>query len=243
MKKVTVIGLGNVGTHLCVALADVADEVISVDSRTLEDLPEDSDLYLIAVSDRAIADVAARLPRLRGVVAHTSGSVPMDVLAPHCDRYGVFYPLQTFSKADCLDYHKIPVFIEASDPASLQTLSETASLFSGTVREADSALRARLHVASVFAANFANHLWAIADTLLQRDGLDISVLRPLIEASVAKLRYMTPAQAQTGPASRGDQAVIASHLEALSDTPYAQIYSLLTDSIIKTKEENEQHSL
>ncbi len=96
MLKVSVIGTGNVGTHLCVALSDKVDELVSVNSRTLEDLPLDSDIYILSVSDRAISDVAARMPAVRGIVAHTSGSIPMDVLTPYTDRAGVFYPLQTF---------------------------------------------------------------------------------------------------------------------------------------------------
>lgn len=230
--KITIIGGGNVATHLCVALSDKADEVISVSSRTLEDLPEDSNLYIIAVSDSAIAEVAGRLPRLDGVVAHTSGSVPMETLADCAERYGVFYPLQTFTKWSDLDYTRIPVFIEGSDTTAVRTLTEAASCFTTHIRTADSEARKRLHLASVFACNYVNHLWTIADRLLAADGLSIEILRPLIEATVEKIRHLPPAQAQTGPASRGDTGIIQSHLAMLADTPCHDIYKLLAESIL-----------
>ena len=203
MLKVSVIGTGNVGTHLCVALSDKVDELVSVNSRTLEDLPLDSDIYILSVSDRAISDVAARMPAVRGIVAHTSGSIPMDVLTPYTDRAGVFYPLQTFTKWSDLDYARIPIFVEGSSESVSEKLMDLGSLFSDRLYIADSALRKKLHIASVLACNYVNHLWTKADELLHDEGLSIDILMPLIDAAVDKLHRMPPAEAQTGPASRG----------------------------------------
>lgn len=233
MKRITVIGEGNVGIHLCIALAGTADEVINVSSRTLDELPLDSDIYLIAVSDHAIEEVASRLPLLDGIVAHTSGSISIDVLK-RFNRYGVFYPLQTFTKGVELDYTRIPVFIEGSDTAVSGELMGTAALFTSHLHYADSNLRQRLHIASVFACNYTNHLWYIADTILNNEGLTLDVLRPLIEATVEKLQYITPLKAQTGPAVRRDIKVLEQHQQALSDTPYEKIYKILAESILNT---------
>ena len=233
--RVSIIGQGNVGTHLCVVLAGVADEVITVNSRTLEDLPLNSDIYLIAVKDEAVASVAERLPELSGIVAHTSGSVGADVLK-RFERYGVFYPLQTFTKGGYLDYSAIPVFVEGSDKAVEQKLLDLASLFTKKLHVADSGLREKLHIAAVFACNFTNHLWKLADDMLADNGLGLDVIFPLIEASVEKLRYMSPNEAQTGPASRGDVDIIRKHEAALKGTPLAGIYATLSDSIMKDKE-------
>lgn len=233
--KISIIGGGNVATHLCVALSDKADEVVMVNSRTLEDLPEDSDIYIISVSDRAIAEVASRLPELPGIVAHTSGSVPMDVLSPYAKRYGVFYPLQTFTKWVDLDYSRIPVFIEGSDKSVATALTSLASLFTTHIHAADSILRKKLHVASVFACNYVNRLWTIADELLAADGLSLEVMRPLIDATVEKIHRLPPAEAQTGPASRGDRPVVEEHLKMLEGTPYQEIYRLLADDIMNRR--------
>ncbi len=232
MKRICIIGTGNVAAHLCVALSDKVDELINVSSRTLEEIPLDSDMYLLAVSDDAIAEVASGLPKLRGILAHTSGSVPMQRLEPYAERYGVFYPLQTFTKGDDLDYAEIPVFIEGNSPEVVKSLEEAAALFTTRIYPADSNRRRRLHIASVFACNYVNHLWDIADSLLAEDGLSLDVLHPLIKATAAKIRHMSPHEAQTGPARRGDLQVIEKHLSMLQDSPEADIYQLLADSIL-----------
>lgn len=237
IKSVTIIGGGNVATHLCIALAGRVDELINISSRELEDLPLDSDIYIIAVSDKAIAEVAAAMPGVLGIVAHTAGSVGMDVLSAHFKRAGVFYPLQTFTKGSDLDYSEIPVFVEGTDPSVEGELSGLASLFTTHIMKADSARREKLHIASVFACNFTNHLWSVADKMLQEDGLGIEVLMPLIGATVEKLKHLTPHEAQTGPAVRKDMNVIDRHLEKLADSRYLDIYRLLSKAIIEDKNE------
>ncbi len=230
--NITVIGTGNVASHLCVALAGTTDELYNISSRTLEDLPLDSDLYIIAVNDDAIPQVAAQMPKVKGVVTHTAGSVDMRVLSPYFDRIGVLYPLQTFTKGTDIDYSEIPVFIEGSDNDSAALLSDVASLFSRHIYPADSERRRLLHIASVFACNYVNGLWCIADALLQQGDLSIDVLIPLIKTTAAKITRMSPTQAQTGPASRGDTGVMLNHLLMLQDTPFQEIYRNLGNYIL-----------
>lgn len=235
--KITVIGQGNVGTHLLIALCGAASELVGVSARELladpTVLPLDSDLYIIAVHDDAIESVAASLPRLEGVVAHTSGSVDINSLAEH-ERRGVFYPLQSFTKGVNLDYSEIPFFLEASDPESLAVLRRGAALISPHIHEADSQRRKRLHVASVFACNYVNYLWEIADNILQTDGMDLTLLHPLLKATVEKAAHVSPHEGQTGPARRGDTNVLHSHLEFLQDSGYEDLYRTLANGILSS---------
>ncbi|MCM1005847.1 MAG: DUF2520 domain-containing protein [Prevotella sp.] len=233
MNKITIIGTGNVATHLCIALAGKVDELINISSREPEEIPTDSDIYIIAVSDRAITEVASKMPGVAGVVAHTAGSVSIDVLKPYFDNIGVFYPLQTFTKGAYLDYSAIPMFIEGNNAATEGMLMGVASLFTSHLQKADSQQRRTLHLASVFACNFANCLWSITNDILRTEHLDFDVLLPLIDTSVSKLKYLDPEEAQTGPAARGDTQVIDIHLNLLKNPEYKQIYSLLSQSIIK----------
>lgn len=237
MNKVTVIGQGNVASHLCVALAGKVGELINVSSRELEDLTPDSDIYLIAVSDDAIGEVAAQMPDVAGIVAHTAGSVGLDILRGRFSRAGVFYPLQTFTKGSFLDYSEIPVFVEGTDSAVEGELLGLASMFTTHLMKADSRRRERLHIASVFACNFTNCLWGIADSLLKEDDLSIDVLIPLIGATVDKLRYMSPGKAQTGPASRGDTDVVNRHIARIENDTYKDIYKSLSKVILERKHE------
>lgn len=230
--KVAIVGRGRVANHLCRAFSGVV-EVTQVNPHSPEEAPSDSDFVVIAVSDSAIAEVAKGLQATDAVVAHTSGSVPMDVLAAPGRRCGVLYPLQTFSEGRELDYSAIPFFTEGDSEVTLVAIDRLAGLVSDSVYHGDSALRGRLHLAAVFACNFTNALYGVADELLRRDGLDIKVMLPLIEETVGKLRELSPCKAQTGPASRRDTGVIERQMEALKEHPDLQrIYGELTGLII-----------
>ena len=153
---------------------------------------------------------------------HTSGSVPMTVFQGRALRYGVLYPLQTFSRDVAVDMRRVPFFVEGSDDVEA---------FSSSVHYADSLVRRQLHVAAVFACNFTCQMWAEADEILQRAELPFSTLLPLIEATFDKVRRVRPADALTGPARRGDRNVIAAHMEMLP-LPQREIYRCISGRII-----------
>lgn len=230
---VAVVGSGNVAVHLQ-RMLDPHAHVVAVNPRTLEGWNPDADIALIAVSDMAIAEVAQRLRPFDGIMAHTSGSVPMSALSEAgVSRPGVFYPLQTFSKARTPDYYSIPFFVEASSPEDLEELRHLAQSVSATVHCADSEARRKLHLASVLACNFTNHLVELAEESLAGTGIDRHALLPLLHETVAKLDTLTPHQAQTGPAVRGDSSTVNRHLDMLRDFPaLREIYSLMSESII-----------
>lgn len=168
--KLNIIGRGNVASHLIKAFFGKCD-VIEVNPRTLEGFDPEADVTLISVSDAAIPSVLDRLPESRGIIAHTSGSTDMSVFKDRKEPHGVFYPLQTFTKDKPLDYARIPFFIEADSEETADALRELARMISESVYDADSEKRRNLHVASVFACNFVNHLWSIADEYLEKNGL------------------------------------------------------------------------
>lgn len=243
MPSVAIIGSGNVATHLCAALNGKV-KLHQVNPRSLEGLPQHADIAIISVKDSAIEEVASRIAGDYNVVCHTSGSVPMSVLAGRGNMQGVFYPLQTFTKGVSLDYSEIPFFIEGSSPEAVDLLSRLARKISNNVVEADSASRKVLHLASVFACNFSNCLVGIADDLLKDNGMDYRVLLPLLRQTVAKLDSLSPSEAQTGPAARLDFPVMKSHVEMLRDKGLgnlAEIYEDLSAEIIK-KTHNKEHN-
>lgn len=242
--KIAVIGRGNVATHLMKALSPVA-ETVQVSPRTLEELPADADIYMISVSDDAIGEVEGKLPELNGIVAHTSGSVPMDILRSENRRIGVVYPMQTFSKTKPLQYDRIPFFIEGDSEETTELLEKIPALIGARSVRAGSELRKRIHISSVFACNFANHLWAIADDILREAGLDFEILRPLLEETIDKTSYLSPAEGQTGPAVRGDRKVMDSHIAALESEGRereAEIYRILSDNINRYRENRHERN-
>lgn len=235
-KKIDIIGTGNVGTHLRMALASAADTQL-VASRSLEGLRSDSDLYLLSVSDGAIREVAERVSALiasESVLAHTSGATPMSILEGVHPNIGVFYPLQTFTKDVELRYEEIPFFIEGVSSEVEDCLDETARLISDRVMRIDSRRRLDLHVASVVSCNFVNHLWALSSKFLEDRGIDFQLMMPLIRETLRKGEAVGAVKAQTGPARRQDIPTIERHLACLEKYPELQVvYRQISDSIIK----------
>lgn len=256
MKRVVIIGSGNVATSLAYGLA-VHCHVAQIYSRRLEHaraladaigcenatsdlqaLVPDADAYIIAVSDDAIADVIAATPDNGALWVHTSGSKPIDLFAGHRAHYGVMWPMQSFSRQMVTPLDEVHFFVEASDATALAGLLSLGNTVSRHVIEADSEQRLQLHIASVFSCNFANHLWALADELLTAHGLPFDALKPLIRTTVDKLDHLAPAQSQTGPAIRHDTQVITRHQEML-DGDKRDIYRLLTESIMNRYPKND----
>ena len=235
-KKVAIIGRGNVGSHLARALSDMTNITV-VNPHTLAELTGGEDVILISVSDAALPEVAANLAshirtKCNPIVAHTSGTTPMDVLSDIGTPYGVFYPMQTFSKDVELNYAEIPMFIEGSDTDVSEVLMELAASFSDHVHYADSYKRRKLHVGSVFACNFANHLWALSEKWLKENDLDFSMMHALIRETTRKALANSPHEVQTGPAIRHDTPTIRRHLSMLEgDAQLHDLYKTLTDSI------------
>ncbi len=251
MINVTVIGSGNVAVHLIKALGTAPQvQLVQAVARTPQQLHgllpnekitadfnkiSEADVYLIAVADGAIAEVSGRLPFTERLVVHTSGSTGMEALNAK-NRRGVFYPLQTFSKAKEIDFKAIPLCLEAENEADFTTLKTLAEALSDTVYGISSAQRQALHVAAVFASNFANHMYAQGAKVCEEHGIPFAILQPLIQETAAKIATLHPLQAQTGPAIRHDEKTIQKHLDFIKNDNQKAIYTLLTHSIQNTDE-------
>jgi predicted short-subunit dehydrogenase-like oxidoreductase (DUF2520 family) len=195
-----------------------------------------ADVYLIAVSDDAIADVIDEL-RLPGkVVAHTAASVPKEILKTVTDQYGVFYPLQSLRK-EMIDLPEVPVFFDGTDDKTKTVLAALANSISpAQTTEAGDDARLKLHVAAVVVSNFVNHLYTLAEDYCKKEGLDFKQLLPLITETAQRLKDTSPKEAQTGPAIRHDKATIEKHIELLKNHPTLKnLYVLLTESIQQVK--------
>ena len=236
MIKVILVGRGNLAYHLERAFQSSAGiELLAVaDSRKKPDLVllEQADICILAVSDGAIKEVALRFPKGRHLMAHTSGSVPLEEISSA--RRAVFYPLQTFSKGSPVDFSNIPICIEAAQKEDAKLIRKVASSISGKVQYVSSVQRRQLHLAAIFANNFTNHCYQIASEVCEKHKLSFDILKPLISETADKVRSLSPFDAQTGPARRHDGQTIQAHLEMFEDDLQKEIYSLLSNSIQKT---------
>ena len=253
-KKITVIGAGNLGTPLAKVLHQFGFEIGQVFSRTpekarslakavsaeactdLSKIKPDADLYILAVTDSAIGEVSAIVAKnhlpAHCLVVHTSGATTAEVFAPFFARYGIFYPLQTFSPRRKIDFAAVPVCVLANSPVAQGALRDLALQLSKYVYEIEEAQRQQLHLAAVFANNFTTRLVAIAQQITEEAALPIDLLRPLLAETFSKLQTLTAEEAQTGPARRGDQRTIVQHIRLLENNePLQRIYQSLTDDI------------
>ncbi len=196
-----------------------------------------AELYLVAVSDRAVGEVTAslRFPDT-AIVAHTAGSVALESIDRASRHRAVFYPMQTFTRDREVDFHDITIFLETEHESDFTTLEEFARALSGRVMQADSERRRRIHLAAVFACNFANHMYALGEEIVRQAGLDFEVLKPLIAETAAKaVASSSPAAVQTGPAVRNDYVTKGMHAELLAAEPLLKnIYSTISQSIWET---------
>lgn len=250
--KVVFLGSGNLATRLSLEMKRKGFDIRQVYSHTpvhAEQLANrlqcnwtylpgkveiDADLYIFALKDTVLEPLIARIAPNGGLWVHTAGSMPMDVFKGHTARYGVLYPMQTFSKERAVDFRAIPFFLEANNEADTELLRDVAGQLSDHVRILSSESRKYLHLAAVFACNFTNHLYALAAKLLQEQGIPSEVLLPLIDETASKVHAMPAQEAQTGPAIRYDENVINKHLALLEAHPEMQtIYQLMSQSIHK----------
>ena len=249
MISVVLLGAGNVATHLFKAFNN-ADGVFVNQwyNRSLEPLQpykneveivnslsqlKKADVYILAVSDDAISEISSQFPFSNALVVHTSGSVSLHDLDKRQQR-GVFYPLQTFSKATDVNFSEVPFCIEIEHKNDLNTLKDLASTIGSKSYKVNSEQRAALHLAAVFLNNFTNQLYRIGHEITESKSVDFNILKSLIKETAHKIDTLSPYLAQTGPAKRNDKKTIKKHLKLLENEHHKDIYQLLTTSIQRT---------
>lgn len=248
--KVVIIGTGNVATVLGKKISTAGHDIIEVAGRnkkatdtlasglqanpvyTFSHITPDAELYLIAVSDTALYDLPAQLPVLKGIVVHTAGSVPMQVLSTLERPHGIVYPLQSLRK-EMAALPEIPLLIDASDETTAELLLNFASTLSTQVERANDMQRTQLHLGAVLVSNFTNHLYALAKKYCIKNSIEFSLLQPLIEETATRLRQYAPEAVQTGPASRKDLVTIQKHRQLIEQEPaLLKVYDALNESIL-----------
>lgn len=259
--KFTIIGSGNVATHIALQLRSIGEEIAEIFSRNadnagmlaqkvgcravtdIEEISADSDIYLFAIKDDALEEVAKNTEKSivskeiqsgithQRIFIHTAGSVPMDVFSGVTRHYGVLYPMQTFSKSRRMDFSRVPCFIEAADDYTLLIIEGLANRLSEKVQIVESEKRKRLHLAAVFACNLTNHCYRLAEKSLEGTDVDFRLFLPLIEETARKVSEMSPRDAQTGPMVRYDTKIMESQLSLIPDERTRQIYRLMAESV------------
>lgn len=242
--QIVIIGSGNVAYHMAKAFTQKGISLAQIFGRNEQELSkiseelevpystrelEDADLYIICVSDNSVEEVSKIIAKKEVLVAHTSGSLPKEVLAGDY-RKASFYPLQTFSRSKELEYEKIPFFIETENEEDKKVLFELASTISENVMESSHEKRKYIHLTAVFACNFVNHLFSRAKEVSDSQEIPFDYFLPLIDETVKKIHEIEPKAAQTGPAVRNDLRILQLH-EQLLKGESLEIYKTMNHSI------------
>jgi len=252
LKSATIIGSGNVATHLakqlfakgcCItqiysrSLTNAQTLANAVNAEATDNLQQlrPADFFIIAVSDSAVSEIAKNLIVGEALVVHTSGSTNINALAKF-KNYGVLYPLQTFSKSRAeIDWENIPIFVEANSENNLQDLKKFANILSLEVREANSDKRLQLHTAAVFACNFVNYLLTINAYLSEEN---FKLFYPLVRETVEKaFASDNPREVQTGPAARNDTITMEKQANLLPNE-LKELYQYISKLILSSSKNN-----
>lgn len=252
MMKVTLIGAGNLATQLGKSLKKAGVIISQVYSRTedsartlgelleaewltdIKALRDEADIYIFSVKDSVLCELISEVCKSRGdkLFLHTAGSMSMSCFEGKALRYGVFYPMQTFSKTKDVDFERIPVFIESNSIETEDVIRSLANKLTQRVIRLSSADRKYLHLAAVWACNFTNYCYTVASDILGEHGIPFDVMLPLINETTEKIQKISPKEAQTGPAVRGDRNVMSKQLELMNGKEDLQeLYKMLSKGI------------
>lgn len=252
MMKVTLIGAGNLATQLGKSLKKAGVIISQVYSRTeesartlgelleaewltdIKSLRNETDVYIFSVKDSVLCELITEVCKGRGdkLFLHTAGSMPMSCFEGKALHYGVFYPMQTFSKSKDVDFERIPVFIEGNSIETEDVIRSLANKLTQRVIRLSSADRKYLHLAAVWACNFTNYCYTVASDILDEHGIPFDMMLPLINETTEKIQEINPKEAQTGPAVRGDRNVMSKQLELMNGKEYLQeLYKMLSKGI------------
>lgn len=251
INKVAIVGTGNIAWHLSEILLKIGMKISCISSRNLKhaeklaalrnckatdlkSLDRNVDLIIIAVSDDAIIGVSQQVPEGNYIVVHTSGSVSIDVFKDRFKHFGVLYPLQSFSKSKKIDYKTVPILVEGNSKQTSMLLESFANKISERVELMDSERRGNLHLSAVIVNNFVNFLATKSYDFLENNNIDGSLLQPLMQETIERLKVNHPREMQTGPAKRNDKNIIEKHLKQLDSNPKLQsLYRQISQQIIE----------
>ena len=252
--KITFIGSGNVATHLALAMfgrGHLVEQVYSrsmdhaallasrVEAKPIDDLTQLNDkanIYIIAVADDALAEVAAGIRVNDALVLHTSGASPIDVLKDCSSRYGVLWAPQTFVRDVALEYGELPFCIEGNDILTENYIAEFIGMISPHIYRTGLSQRRYLHLSAVFVNNFSNALYAMAQQICAEHNVPFEILHPLALTTAKKLVWGDVRYQLTGPAVRNDMGTINAHREMLAgNDELLDLYDRLTAYVKKLK--------
>lgn len=231
IKSVCILGTGNIAWHYERRFLEKGYSCFAISARGDVSKCMEADLVVIAVKDEVVVSVAQKLKGMKGILVHTSGFLSTDFLADVAESYGSLYPLQSLKKNKEADFDKVTLCTYGNNEAVRSLLATVASSLSSVTCELSDKQRKTLHIAAVFCNNFPNHLFGIAKNILKKEDIPFSIMFPLIDMTVERIKDFEPFEVQTGPAFRNEKEIMQQH-KAMLGKDEREIYELLSNKII-----------
>jgi predicted short-subunit dehydrogenase-like oxidoreductase (DUF2520 family) len=200
---------------------------------TVTAIEKKADLMIVALADDAILPFIKSAGKIPFPVAHTGGAVALDAVKNPGDMYGVLWPLQSLRR----EIEIIPpltLLVDGNKQEAREIFMSFANTIADSVFAADDETRLKYHLVATLVNNFTNYLFTIAEKFCAQENISFTVLQPLIEETVMRMRNISPSKTQTGPAIRNDGLTLDKHREIIKDNPdLLQLYELFTEEIQK----------
>lgn len=254
MINCVIIGTGNMAEALLKSIKTTDIEILGVYGKSIaksealsqqyavncftaiSNIPTHVDLYLLCVSDNAIADMAKQLNIGAGMAVHFSGIKQLDELGDIKNK-AVFWPIESVNKNSFTNFANTPVCIEANTEENYRIVEAFADRLSKTVLHKSFVERQYLHLAATISNNFSNHLLALAKQILDEQNIDYKLLKHLVSNGINNAFNFDPATIQTGAAVRNDTETIHTHKMLLhQNIDLIALYELMSKSIFDLKQ-------
>jgi predicted short-subunit dehydrogenase-like oxidoreductase (DUF2520 family) len=213
-----------------------AAKLLGVPAVSRDDLIPGSDLLLVAVSDRAIEEIAEQMsvPPDKAIF-HASGSLPAEVLR-HPAAFSI-HPFRALPPVgQPVDLEGALLVYEGADTL-FELAGELARRVGARIQRLTAARKPLYHAAAVLAANDVAALLDLSESILREIGLEGPLdgdVAALAETAIVNwLSNEGPARF-TGPVVRRDIEVLRRHRQALGpSSERARLYGALAMEIVQ----------
>src|SRR5690606_25237509 len=186
------------------------------------------DLIILAVSDDSIQKCAQEFLNTDSILIHTSGNYQLPLGSK---QEGSIWPIYSINKNHLPDIKNIPVCCTGNNDSVKKAIHILAEELTEDVFWIEAEQKPWLHLCAVLGNNFIHHILIIMSEILEQKKIPKELLGPILTQTIALFSNSEIKYLQTGPAARGDEKTMNTHIEMLHSNPeIAQLYKAISKS-------------
>lgn len=200
---------------------------IKIFSNKLQDIPLDTNIFLISVPDEQIKIIDTKLSKLNlnfneSLFVHFSGSLNSSVMHQIKKKNGIsasFHIMQTFPSKTRISIDGSFAAVETDNKKSKNTLFSIAKRLNLIPFSVQKEKKMLYHLAGVYASNFFVGNIFISEELFKLSGIKgikfEDLILPILNSTSKNIKNNGALQSLSGPIERGDFDTIKKHITAL----------------------------